>query len=102
MILQLISAQSLTPTDVINLVEPGQAMGSSGICPQGTYGEKCEYECHCLKGTECDPQTGQCPDGCAAGWSGPPYCQAGIFNCHVGLFKLLPGKYFNDHGVKVF
>ncbi|KAL4235661.1 Protein tyrosine phosphatase [Mactra antiquata] len=46
------------------------------VCPQGTFGEQCEYRCHCPVGTECDPLTGQCPDGCAPGWSGAPYCQS--------------------------
>lgn len=69
------------------------------ICPQGTFGEQCEYQCHCPVGTECDAVTGQCPDGCAPGWSGAPYCQAGklykrwIINCCLHICLMLDCKH---------
>ena len=48
-----------------------------GQCSENSFGQFCEYSCHCTEGSQCDPQTGACPSGCAAGWSGEPYCQAG-------------------------
>ena len=69
------SGQALGSMD--GFLDPVAAVSSVGQCAQGQYGEECEYTCHCPVGTECDPLTGRCPDKCAPGWSGAPYCQAG-------------------------
>ncbi|KAK3606132.1 hypothetical protein CHS0354_010761 [Potamilus streckersoni] len=47
----------------------------SGACPAGFYGQRCQYQCHCLPGTLCNETTGTCPSGCSLGWTGAPYCQ---------------------------
>ena len=39
------------------------------ICDQGYYGPQCTEKCHCLNGTACDKDTGECPQPeCAAGY----------------------------------
>lgn len=46
----------------------------------GWYGENCNRRCtgHCKDGTTCNHVTGQCNEGCDAGWTG--------FMCDKGDF----------------
>ncbi|KAK6179332.1 hypothetical protein SNE40_011719 [Patella caerulea] len=43
-------------------------------CSNGTFGDQCEYTCHCNGSKRCDDQTGLCPPNvegkCAFGWIG--------------------------------
>lgn len=41
-------------------------------CREGWYGTNCTQQCvgHCRDGPSCNPETGQCDGGCAAGWIG--------------------------------
>lgn len=39
-------------------------------CADGWYGEGCSAACHCSGFLPCDHETGLCPHGCAAGWTG--------------------------------
>jgi hypothetical protein len=40
-------------------------------CPQRTFGQNCEKECHCLNSTSCNNINGACLVGfCDAGWHG--------------------------------
>ena len=50
------------------------------VCDHGYYGMNCSDTCgHCVNGnTTCDIATGQCPDGCSAGWKGET-CNSGKF-----------------------
>ncbi|KAK3606325.1 hypothetical protein CHS0354_041959 [Potamilus streckersoni] len=43
---------------------------------QTSFGPECMYICHCMDDIQCDRETGECPNGCAAGWTGP-LCQYG-------------------------
>lgn len=56
---------------------------ASAVCPPGFYGDYCELDCHCADGAPCDEETGECPAGCAAGWTGRPHCNVG---CAEGYF----------------
>ncbi|XP_055886247.1 uncharacterized protein LOC106076992 isoform X3 [Biomphalaria glabrata] len=38
-------------------------------CPDGWFGYKCQFMCHCDKNSKCDSD-GQCPTKCNAGWFG--------------------------------
>ena len=58
-------------------------------CPSGRYGEKCHGKCthrHCYGSQRCEPTTGECVDGCIAGWQGVS-CTEGIgilnYNCNI-------------------
>lgn len=70
-------------------MNPTPLISGFGTCEQGKYGDECQYSCHCPVGTECDPLTGKCPDVCAPGWSGAPYCQAGKTSQIYGSVKIL-------------
>ena len=39
-------------------------------CHYGTFGNKCENNCHCLDQATCDKLSGHCASGCQAGWTG--------------------------------
>ncbi|XP_067678539.1 multiple epidermal growth factor-like domains protein 10 [Haliotis asinina] len=41
----------------------------SGICPEGTYGYECGYQCHC-PADKCNATNGCSPGDCDIGWSG--------------------------------
>ncbi|XP_067678531.1 uncharacterized protein [Haliotis asinina] len=41
----------------------------SGICPEGTYGYECGYQCHCPL-VKCNATSGCRPGDCDTGWSG--------------------------------
>ncbi|XP_048256545.1 receptor-type tyrosine-protein phosphatase epsilon-like [Haliotis rufescens] len=45
----------------------------AAICPDGTYGYECGYQCHCPV-AKCDATNGCNPEDCYTGWSGPT-CQ---------------------------
>ncbi|XP_061185164.1 platelet endothelial aggregation receptor 1-like [Saccostrea echinata] len=53
-------------------------------CPSESYGLECKYQCssHCLNGVTCNHVTGQCENGCAAGWTGTQ-CNK---TCHAGRY----------------
>nr|AJA37865.1 fucolectin-related molecule [Littorina littorea] len=36
-------------------------------CPDGRWGDSCEYRCHCASG-QCDRDSGACSDQCDVGW----------------------------------
>ena len=40
-------------------------------CPEGLYGYNCDKQCNknCGDPYKCDRMTGQCKDGCQAGWT---------------------------------
>ncbi|CAL1529511.1 unnamed protein product [Lymnaea stagnalis] len=41
------------------------------VCPWGRFGVNCVKECHCQNSEDgCNSTYGQCPSGCAKGWSG--------------------------------
>ena len=42
-------------------------------CPEGLYGPNCEKNCsvNCAVPERCDEKTGECIDGCQAGWGFP-------------------------------
>ncbi|XP_060083383.1 receptor-type tyrosine-protein phosphatase kappa-like [Ylistrum balloti] len=44
-------------------------------CPMGTFGDLCQYKCHCEFGAACTPTTGECFAGCEEGYIGKPTCQ---------------------------
>lgn len=48
-------------------------------CGQGWYGVNCSQQCsgHCRGGIPCNHVTGQCDEGCDAGWTGT-LCFTGI------------------------
>lgn len=41
-------------------------------CKEGWYGVNCSQQCvgYCRDGSTCHHVTGQCNEGCAAGWTG--------------------------------
>lgn len=41
-------------------------------CGKGWYGDNCRQQCkgYCKDGTSCNHVTGQCDEGCDAGWTG--------------------------------
>ncbi|KAK6991306.1 multiple epidermal growth factor-like domains protein 6 [Biomphalaria glabrata] len=39
-------------------------------CPDGWFGSKCQFMCHCERNTMCDTD-GRCPTKCNTGWFGP-------------------------------
>ncbi|GFU53111.1 hypothetical protein TNCV_3098951 [Trichonephila clavipes] len=41
-------------------------------CPEGTFGQGCQYQCPCQNKGTCDPVTGQCT--CPPGFEGR-YCE---------------------------
>ncbi|XP_046571698.1 uncharacterized protein LOC124279865 [Haliotis rubra] len=41
----------------------------SGICPEGTYGYECRYQCHCPM-DKCNTTSGCSPEDCYIDWSG--------------------------------
>lgn len=45
---------------------------SSTACPVGSFGYDCQERCsiHCAVPDRCDRVTGECQDGCLAGWKG--------------------------------
>ena len=45
-------------------------------CPDQEFGLNCTGHCHCKDGLVCDKTTGQCPSGCAAGYSGEDCSQS--------------------------
>ena len=45
-------------------------------CPDQEFGLNCTGHCHCKDGLVCDKTTGQCPSGCAAGYSGDDCSQS--------------------------
>lgn len=51
-----------------------------------TFGPDCTFKCHCANNTQCDVNTGECPNGCAIGYIGAG-CQYGEF-CFYGLVLL--------------
>ena len=59
-----------------------RTVSAAAGCLYGRQGDNCPLSCHCKDDADCDGQTGQCPDGCAAGmppgypWQGPG-CQIG-------------------------
>lgn len=55
-------------------------------CPNGRYGFSCEGSCHCAAGFPCDPSTGVCANGCAAGWTGQN-CDQDIDECATGIVR---------------
>ena len=40
----------------------------STACPEGWYGENCQFQCQCAHRQECDVKTGQCT--CQTGYQG--------------------------------
>ncbi|GFO26783.1 fucolectin-related molecule, partial [Plakobranchus ocellatus] len=44
------------------------------VCSRNTFGNQCEYQCHCANGDVCDPVLGICPGPCDSGFFGPA-CQ---------------------------
>jgi hypothetical protein len=46
-------------------------------CPFGTFGSRCQFQCHCKKHSDCKKDTVVCHSGCASPWSGRN-CQQGI------------------------
>ncbi|XP_064624769.1 receptor-type tyrosine-protein phosphatase T-like [Lineus longissimus] len=50
---------------------------TADACPiNTTFGDSCDYQCHCAGNVPCNPVNGSCPNGCADGWEGE-YCQRG-------------------------
>ncbi|PVD25283.1 hypothetical protein C0Q70_15783 [Pomacea canaliculata] len=53
------------------------------VCEGGSYGADCNSSCgHCKDNAPCDPISGNCPDGCAPGYTGDrcdTECQAGTY-----------------------
>lgn len=47
-------------------------------CDVGHFGEQCVEMCHCAENVTCNAVSGDCPSGCADGWTGPS-CSDGIF-----------------------
>lgn len=48
-------------------------------CDNMTYGMDCMMKCgHCAEEEPCNPVTGLCPKGCAAGWTGER-CTSGVY-----------------------
>ena len=60
--------------------------GAEGNCESGKFGWSCALSCHCSDTDVCDTN-GDCPNGCAADWTGPK-CQItlGKFNHSSQLF----------------
>ena len=51
-------------------------------CTTGLFGVDCKQQCsgHCEDNAVCNHTTGQCDEGCAAGWRGS--------ECNIGILKL--------------
>ncbi|XP_069125998.1 receptor-type tyrosine-protein phosphatase kappa-like isoform X3 [Argopecten irradians] len=47
----------------------------ANTCPVGSFGDLCQYQCHCAFGAACNPTTGECFAGCEDGYIGEPVCQ---------------------------
>lgn len=49
-------------------------------CPESLYGYNCDKQCseNCGDPSKCDRKTGQCKDGCQAGWT-EDKCEKGEF-----------------------
>lgn len=41
------------------------------ICPEGSFGVNCSFQCRCHNTTTCNAADGACEDQCAAGYEGP-------------------------------
>ena len=55
-----------------------------------TFGPGCTYECHCEGEQPCDPNTGDCPNGCDDGVLSGPYGYRGAwdgYGCQIGEFS---------------
>ena len=79
-------------------------------CPDGTYGDLCDQECHCHNIDEvCDKGTGYCDKSrsCAPGWTGIVcQCRKSFYYINIDLDKHnyleLDCKYFLTHQFQDF
>ena len=55
------------------------------VCPHGTFGDGCQFKCHCYYYVPCNHINGTCQNGwCAAGYKGDN-CQEGkVFLVFLG------------------
>ncbi|XP_006812333.2 uncharacterized protein LOC102801023 [Saccoglossus kowalevskii] len=65
----LVSGECTTSGDTCDDGWGGENCRVPSACPDGLYGELCNYNCHCKNNAPCDKNTGVCPnDDCAPGW----------------------------------
>ena len=58
-------------------------------CPEGSFGYKCRFRCHCVDDEPCNKITGTCYAGCRSGYWGPgcQLCKFFRLHCRHGLIK---------------